>query len=371
MAIISDIDIRKFRRPKQVYRPPQPTRPPAGSPAASYQPPRRIQKDDDIRTLPNRVTFPVGSYVSNPSTALDGALGTAGGTLPPRPQTQQQFMMQQRNSQGIPIGPGTQPAPNSTAAYYGSYGSYGPLAGSSGSYGTQTGNNQPGQTQTQPPRPGNQPKRDTRPEPYLYQKTLLSGMEFMNKLPTSVTNVDLMYFNQQGLDTSQLAQFYVYDAKTGTYKLNQQGQTLNQTAGPNTQQQLKPGQYRDPVSGEVKYGTTPFGVNAAGQRLDASGNVWNPATATTDIYGGKFIQVGEVRWERNQNGRLVKVQYGPGGKKTVVAGGSGQSKNRGGGVERQTYDTTGGYGQPAQYEEKAAPGYVTGSRNINFNTGVG
>jgi hypothetical protein len=82
------------------------------------------------------------------------------------------------------------------------------------------------------------------------------------------------------------------------------------------------------AQGVVSQGATPFGVNAFGERLDASGNVWDPATATTDIYGGQFRQVGEVRWERNRQGRLVKVKYGKGGKKTVVAGGKGQAKAR-------------------------------------------
>lgn len=38
--------------------------------------------------------------------------------------------------------------------------------------------------------------------------------------------------------------------------------------------------------------SAPFGVNAAGQRLDASGNVWDPKTAKRDIYGGAFVQPG-------------------------------------------------------------------------------
>jgi hypothetical protein len=70
----------------------------------------------------------------------------------------------------------------------------------------------------------------------------------------------------------------------------------------------------------------PNGVNASGERLDSEGNVWDPATAKRDIYGGQFIQVGQVKWEKNRHGRLVKVQYLGGGKKRVVKGG----KNQGG-----------------------------------------
>jgi hypothetical protein len=76
-------------------------------------------------------------------------------------------------------------------------------------------------------------------------------------------------------------------------------------------------------------GAAPFGYNAFGERLDSNGDVWNPATAKTDIYGGRFIQAGEVRWER-VNGKLKKVQYGKGGKKVVLKGGGQQSQQRSG-----------------------------------------
>jgi hypothetical protein len=65
----------------------------------------------------------------------------------------------------------------------------------------------------------------------------------------------------------------------------------------------------------------PFGTNAAGERLDASGRVWDPATAGRDIYGGQFIQAGETRWERNEAGRLVKVKYLGGGQKRILGKG--------------------------------------------------
>jgi hypothetical protein len=88
---------------------------------------------------------------------------------------------------------------------------------------------------------------------------------------------------------------------------------------------LSPGQYMN-AQGGVSQGATPFGTNSFGERLDASGNVWDPTTATTDIYGGKFIQPGETRWERNKNGRMIKVQYGKGGQKTEM--GKGAAKRR-------------------------------------------
>jgi hypothetical protein len=73
-------------------------------------------------------------------------------------------------------------------------------------------------------------------------------------------------------------------------------------------------------------GAAPFGTNAYGERLDINGNVWNPETATADIYGGRFVQPGEKRWTRNKNGRLIQVQYGKNGKKREV--GKGEAKQR-------------------------------------------
>lgn len=93
-------------------------------------------------------------------------------------------------------------------------------------------------------------------------------------------------------------------------------------------------------------GAAPFGMNAAGQRLDIYGNVWNPATAQRDIYGGVFIQPGETRWERNRKGRLVKVRYLKGGKKEIV-------KNKGGGSTPQEQPT------------------ATTESNITFGAGTG
>ena len=64
------------------------------------------------------------------------------------------------------------------------------------------------------------------------------------------------------------------------------------------------------------------------QRLDASGNVWDPKTAKTDIYGGQFKQVGQTEWGYNAKGKYVKFRYGKGGKKVQITGGAGQSKKK-------------------------------------------
>jgi hypothetical protein len=127
---------------------------------------------------------------------------------------------------------------------------------------------------------------------------------------------------------------------TGNYYLSESGQQpTTQTAQAPL---LQPGQFINPA-GTVQQGATPFGTNAFGQRLDASGNVWDPATATRDIYGGRFIQVGEKRWER-VNGKLRQVVYGKGGKKTVVKGRGGGGGD-GGSYQQQP-------ATPAQAEQR-------------------
>jgi hypothetical protein len=77
------------------------------------------------------------------------------------------------------------------------------------------------------------------------------------------------------------------------------------------------GQFEHKTGANQASGVAPNGVNAQGLRLDANGNVWDPATARTDIYGGRFIQKGAVRWE-HVNGKLRQVQYLGNGKKKVI-----------------------------------------------------
>jgi hypothetical protein len=67
-------------------------------------------------------------------------------------------------------------------------------------------------------------------------------------------------------------------------------------------------------------------------RQSLGGGSGPPTADPANSPGGRFIQVGEVRWERNKNGRLVKVQYtgenGSWRSKRVVQGGKGQAKAR-------------------------------------------
>ncbi len=288
--------------------------------------PRKITPTDSALTLPGRVTFPVGTY-TNPSTAVYGSLGGPSGGAPGHPPTLEEqlnisrltynnFLNNPQGATNLNFGaprpePGKAPTNANPISFNpGAPGSGVPPVGHGIvpiSYTNNVGN-------------------QANPELNFANRSagIVKYMQSTSKLPNYLTPQDLGYMRNNGLDPSQLAQFYTFDAKTGSYAINQQGQSVNQTTGAGS---LKPGQYVDVNSGQVKNGATPFGTTASGQRLDASGNVWDPKTATRDIYGGQFIQVGEVRWERNKAGRLIKVQYGKGGKKRVVAGGSKQ-KNK-------------------------------------------
>jgi hypothetical protein len=70
------------------------------------------------------------------------------------------------------------------------------------------------------------------------------------------------------------------------------------------------------------------GAAGAPMGVDAQGNSYTADESQSP--GGRFIQVGEKRWERNKNGRLVRVQYTGGGSwrnKRVISGGKNQSRN--------------------------------------------
>jgi hypothetical protein len=82
----------------------------------------------------------------------------------------------------------------------------------------------------------------------------------------------------------------------------------------------------------------------------------NPAVDEAQSPGGRFIQVGEKRWERNKNGRLVRVQYTGGGSwrnKRVISGGKNQAKPK-----------------PQQAKENANGG-LAGIGVVTFNVGSG
>lgn len=303
------------------------------SPTGVNRRPRRIKPGDSATTVPGRITFPVGTYTapaSNPATAGDGSLGGPSGMQPPKPQQLFQGFLNSVVAPAVqPLIPrvpfvNNQPTPAATVR------TVTPTSGST-PYGP-----------ARPPLPsgppagygGNFPTTSPvlSPNEDRYAQRTAETIRWMGEtgnLPSSLDSATLGYLRNSGKDPSALAQFYTFDAKTGTYVINEQGRQNNALSAAGAAGALQPGQFMDPTTGEVRRGATPFGTNAAGQRLDASGGVWDPKTAKTDIYGGRFIQVGEVRWERNSKGRLVKVQYGKGGtKKIVQGGGSGKKKKK-------------------------------------------
>jgi hypothetical protein len=114
-----------------------------------------------------------------------------------------------------------------------------------------------------------------------------------------------------------------------------------------------------PSEGKVMQGGSPFGTNEQGQRLDASGNVWNPETAQRDIYGGKFRYAGETRWSRNKRGRLVKQVLTKGNNWVTINKGAGK-RNK----QRQQK-------QQQQTQQRKEPLATTSFGVVNFNVGTG
>ncbi len=216
----------------------------------------RVKKSDNALTLPGRVTFPQGSYVSSPisnlprlpyqqgaGTPASGLAGAQGATSAMYPQTSSPTFTPTRTpSQGS----------NYVSSLYGYNPTYTPTSGGS----------------------------------------IPQGNDYSNKMARpgwlGVTQSTLPGYGGGAQN--------ITPAGTGT-------------GAPVPPPQTVPAQ-----------GAAPFGRNAFGERLDSNGDVWNPATAQTDIYGGRFIAEGSVRWERNRKGRLVKVRYLGGGKKQQIKG---------------------------------------------------
>ena len=351
---------------------------------------RMVTPKDNSSTVPNRLTFPTGSYApnnpygniasnanlaapySNPSTAADGQLGASFSNVPSLTQPGlSQYQASERN-RGVPnlgqaglahskriqtpIVPVLSPGQDMWVPEA--------INNPNSIYGNLNGTLAPVLTQTFTPTYGNlspaglaqyQTSERTHvvppPVPTVAAgSSIFGGAQYDlavfasgGLLPT-MSAFQVQQLSQQGLDTGLLAKYYQPDGKGG-YKLNQAG--LQAQAAAN-----------NPSNTASQGGAAPFGVNSAGQRLDASGNVWNPATATTDIYGGKFVQEGARRWGRDERGRLVRQ---------IASGGRwrNQSRKRGGrgGAE---------FGSSA-VAPTAEPQTSIGSATafINFNTAVG
>lgn len=106
------------------------------------------------------------------------------------------------------------------------------------------------------------------------------------------------------------------------------------------------------ITGAQNIGGQTLYKTESGARLDQSGNVvWDPATATRDVYGGQFIAEGTTKWERGKDGKVRRVVWQNGRKQTVRGGGGGGSAPVSKPKPRAQF--TGGYGV------------------VNFNTGSG
>jgi hypothetical protein len=111
-----------------------------------------------------------------------------------------------------------------------------------------------------------------------------------------------------------------------------------------------------PSEGKIYQGTaTPFGENAQGQRLDSSGNVWDPEKAERDMYGGKFRYAGETRFSRNSRGKIVKQMLTKGNKWVTI-------NKRAGKRNKQNQQQT---------QQRKEPLATTSFGVVNFNVGTG
>jgi hypothetical protein len=174
------------------------------------------------------------------------------------------------------------------------------------------------------------------PKPFSYGGQNNVGPAFGPPKPSTITGVPPVGYGPAGYGQPKTPQptgpnsFLSGGQNLASY-YNQNIMTLNSTPTQQPSTGIAPTQQPAPVlpygqyvnaQGNVSQGTTPFGTNAAGQRLDINGQAWDPTTATQDIYGGRFIQPGEKKWERI-GGKLRRVQYLSNGKKTILKGGGG------------------------------------------------
>lgn len=313
-------------------------------PRANQQRYRRVTIADNP-TQYNRVTAPVGTFLptparnpyqplinnggwqtpySNPSTATNGQQGAPYAMTPARPPTgsfsgwNSANAAQQNRAQTATQGP------------YLGQGVY--LGGAT----------------SRPPAPSQSLARGMP----LSSSSMYGGIEYTQgmlssgQLPGTLTSFQLQQLQASGMDTSTLSAYYQPNGQGG-YTLNAQG--IQNNTGAQTQTPATPVQPQG--------GAAPFGYNAAGERLDASGNAWNPATATRDIYGGAFVQEGATRWTRDSRGRVVRQ---------VASDGRWRNQNR----RRPGAPHA---GNPSPVSPVSEPQLATGGASafISFNTATG
>lgn len=127
---------------------------------------------------------------------------------------------------------------------------------------------------------------------------------------------------------------------------------------PNSGWVMKNGQWTQQadtgaVTGAQNIGGQTLYKTESGARLDQSGNVvWNPETATRDVYGGQFVAEGTTKWERGKDGKVRRVVWRNGRKQTIRGGG-------------------GGGGSAPVSKPKPRAQFTGGYGVVNFNTGSG
>lgn len=145
-----------------------------------------------------------------------------------------------------------------------------------------------------PPNPGAIPAptpQQIKDTPVAGRLLALAEQEQLNKLQTSLVNAtspDQLPPNVPAIDAFKLG-YTPEDMKQAGYVFYR-------------------GTYKKAEVASVN--ATPSVVTAgtpqSTRTTDEFGNAWNPATAQTDVYGGRFVQEGAKRWRRTSGGRFVQ-----------------------------------------------------------------
>jgi len=140
--------------------------------------------------------------------------------------------------------------------------------------------------------------------------------------PIPSANKDANQYNTNPLDPNSLAGGTFSDPKGQAIAYLASGQINSLTPAQAESLGLSDA-LADPQSGWTIDPKTNAWVQAAGadvgRNQDMFGNAWDKNTAKTDIYGGRFIQEGSVKFERI-GGQIKRVQYLANGEKKVMRG---------------------------------------------------
>jgi hypothetical protein len=150
-----------------------------------------------------------------------------------------------------------------------------------------------------------------------------ANLLYTGKLPNTLSSSQAKMWTQQGLDLGELVQNGVmsYNPATDKFTLTQAGMELN-ASGTTTEDGGKIVRTQN-INGQK------LSVNESGQRLNEQGQVvWDPKTATTDVYGERFRQPGETRFVRNSQGNLKRQVLTKSGWETVKNRKQNRNRNR-------------------------------------------